>query len=176
MKKYSDDYSMRTGPARDYAYCDPCDYGRYRPDDMQLPEEDDDDYAEERYEDERNYMLSLYPDVCKRIKAIVDKECDKLEAEDRIMYEEYPSKDAIEKIVANIYVTVIDELNIPIETQDIQSEEKSVESQQFFFPPRHRFLRDNIHVIFLHELFRRRRRRFPRRFRRRRFYPPYSYY
>lgn len=174
MNKYNDEYPMRNNPGEDYRYSDS--YMRYSRDDMQMPTEDD--YDEDRYESDREYMLSLYPDSSKLIHALVDKECDKLEQEDSIMYEEYPSKEDIEKIVADIYAMVVKELSIPVETQEIEPEKKSeekseetaVETQQYYYPDRN-WLRDNVHVIFLNELFRRRRRRFPRR--RRSFYPYY---
>ena len=50
------------------------------------------------YDDERvermdlEYLKSMYPDVPKRLLPYVEEECDRMECENSMMYDEYPDK------------------------------------------------------------------------------------
>ncbi len=116
---------------------------------------------------DRQYMISLYPELSKRIQCLIEDECNKLEYEGSMMYDEYPDKNEIDKIVMRIYVVVEKEQMIP---------KQDIEGQQVIVPGRNIWLWDNVQVPFLNELFYRRRHRYPRRS----FYPyqpqPYQYY
>ncbi|PKM49380.1 MAG: hypothetical protein CVV02_16455 [Firmicutes bacterium HGW-Firmicutes-7] len=175
MKKYSYDYDMQTNPyasniSKDYPVADrkptyePEPPQMYIPQDMQRPMDEDVDYDDDDQADVQ-YMKSLYPDMCKRIQVLVDEECDKLEYDDSIMYDEYPDKEAIISIVGRIYVKMEKECAVPKMDVDIQSDEENVEAQQFGVPGRNIWLWDNVQVQLLNEMFGRRRRRFPRRYR-----------
>ncbi len=51
-----------------------------------------------QYDDERKerrdyeYMKSLYPDVAKRLLPYVEEECDRMEYDNSMMYDEYPDR------------------------------------------------------------------------------------
>lgn len=145
------------------------------PEDMPLPEEDFEEYDYEKDEVDRNYMISLYPDLCKRIQTYVEKECDELEYDGSVMYDEYPDKEAILAIVAKIYYKVEDECQIPKMAQDLKEEKSEVDTQQVGVPG-NVWLWDNVQVQFLNELFGRRRRRYPRRYGYRLYPYRYRYY
>ena len=50
------------------------------------------------YDDERTermdfeYMKSMYPDTAKRIRPYVEEECDRMEYENSMIYDQYPDK------------------------------------------------------------------------------------
>lgn len=133
---------------------------------IQMPmEEDEDDYddyeKDEKDEKDREYMISMYPDLCKCIQRLSEEECDKLEYEGSLMYDEYPDRKEIDKIVTRIYVIVEKEQVMPNLTQEVGTEEKEVEAQQVIVPGVNPWLWNNVQVGFLNELFGR-RRRYPR--------------
>ncbi len=159
---YQDDYD------RDESYLDDYDM------DYDYDMDTDDEYMNDEYfESDRNYMKSLYPETSKRIQKLVDDECDKMEYDGSMMYEEYPSKETIEKIVDKIYM-IMEKDNNPAFMQEIQAQENDLQSQQYLIPAGGGWLRDSIQVLLLNELFGRRRRRFPRRYRY--FRPPFRRY
>lgn len=154
---------------------------------MPMPEEDYEEYNEAELEEDKNYMISLYPDICRRIQQYVDEECDQLDYEGSIMYDEYPDKEAVMDIVGRIYFKVEKECQLPKMTQSVEEgvsdkEKSDVKAQQYGVG--NPWLWDNVQVVFLNELFGRRRRRYPRRYyqlypsryRYYRRYPRYSYY
>jgi hypothetical protein len=49
----------------------------------------DDGRREER---DIEYMKSLYPDMAKRLLPYVEEECDRMEYQNSMMYDEYPDK------------------------------------------------------------------------------------
>lgn len=150
----------------------------YAPQGIQTPMEEDDDFDENDNFDEndRQYMLSLYPDLCQRIQRLSEDECDKLEYEGSLMFDEYPDKKEIDKIVARIYVIVEKEQVLPKATQEVETLEKTVEAQQVIVPVGYPWLWNNVQVGFLNELFGRRRRRFPRHYRYPYQFQPYPRY
>lgn len=161
--KYTKPYDQYT-PEYDYSKKQ-----KYLPRDVQMPD------MEDEYEVDRQYMKSLYPELSKRIQNLVDEECDKLEYEDSIMYDEYPSKEDIDMIVAKIYIIIENEWDdIPNLAQDVDVMDNEVDTQQYqyYVPGRNIWLRDNIQVQLLNEMFGRRRRRYPRRYYRS-YYPRY---
>ncbi|MFA9377773.1 MAG: hypothetical protein ACERKZ_13590 [Lachnotalea sp.] len=73
---------------------------------------------EEQMERDTEYMKSLYPSQAKNIQALVDDECDKLEYEGSIMFDEYPDKLGLRKIRMDIYA----KYNKDIQKQDMQED------------------------------------------------------
>jgi hypothetical protein len=59
---------------------------------------------EEQMEKDKEYMKNLYPSQAKAIQAMVDEECDKLEYEGSVMFDEYPDKIAMKRISMDIFV------------------------------------------------------------------------
>jgi len=58
---------------------------------------------EEQMEKDKEYMKSLYPSQAKTIQALVDDECDKMEYEGSVMFDEYPDKISLKRICFDIY-------------------------------------------------------------------------
>jgi len=101
------------------------------------------------------YMKQLYPNTAKKIQSEIDNECDLLEYDGSVMFDEYPDKESLDKIVDRIYEKVGD-----------NEEESQIEMNSFRdFPRRRRqnHLRDIISLILLNEIFNRRRRHRSRR-------------
>jgi hypothetical protein len=97
-----------------------------------------------------DYMKQLYPRSAKRIQHEVDNECDKMEYDGSMMFDEYPDREALEKITDRIYDRIKE-----------MDEEPQVEANSlYFFPPRRHqnHLRDIVSLLLLGELLNRRRR------------------
>ena len=95
------------------------------------------------------YMKQLYPNTAKNIQKEMTNECDRLEYDGSFMYDEYPDKTSMDKIIDRVYEKV----------KDVE-EEPQLETNSISFFPRRRsnFLRDIVTLVFLNELFNRRRR------------------
>jgi hypothetical protein len=96
------------------------------------------------------YMKQLYPSVAKRIQSEIDNECDQLEYDGSVMFDEYPDKVTLDRIIDRIYDRVRQ-----------NEEEPEVEMNSFFGRPRGRrenLLRDVVTLLLLNEIFNRRRR------------------
>ncbi len=96
------------------------------------------------------YMKYLYPHSARLIQREIDNECDQMEYDGSVMFDEYPDKVYLERIVDRIYEKVKD-----------VDEEPQVETQSLYFYPtdrRSNHLNDLITILFLNEMFNRRRR------------------
>lgn len=125
------------------------------------------------------YMKELYPELAKRIQTMVDEECDRMEYEGSMMYDEYPDRVMIYRIVRRILDRLIAEGNInmiePRMDGDMENDTmgtESVEAMQNYGNCRGGNCRnpqfeDFIQVILLNEIF---KRRANRRNRRRRYW------
>ena len=101
------------------------------------------------------YMKRLYPKTAKTILKEVDNECDHMEYEGSMMFDEYPDKETLERLIDNIYNRI-----------KVIEEEPEVEMNSlYFYPPRRNqdHLRDIVSLILLSEIFNRRRRHRSRR-------------
>lgn len=58
---------------------------------------------EEENDRDVEYIKSLYPDKMKQIQELVEEECDKLEYEGSMMFDEYPDKLMLRKLCDDIY-------------------------------------------------------------------------
>jgi len=96
------------------------------------------------------YMKQLYPGPAKSILPYIESECDQLEYDGSVMFDEYPDKVALERIVDRIYEKV----------KNLE-EEPEVEAKSLYFYPQRRYgnnLRDIVTLLLLNEIFNRRRR------------------
>jgi hypothetical protein len=101
------------------------------------------------------YMKRLYPRTAKLVQKEVDEECDKMEHDGSMMFDEYPDKEYLEKIIDRIYNRI-----------DTQGQEPKVEMKSLYFYPPERgsnHLRDIVSLVLLSEIFHRRRRHRSRR-------------
>ncbi|MDF2843072.1 MAG: hypothetical protein K0R00_1498 [Herbinix sp.] len=97
-----------------------------------------------------SYMKQLFPTTARIIQKEVDNECDQLEYDGSIMFDEYPDRILIEKIVDRIYEKIKD-----------NDEDPRLQANSLYFFPEHRHrnpLRDVVNIILLNEFFHRRRR------------------
>lgn len=120
--------------------------------------------TEMEYEKDMDRMKELYPSGVKRILEIVEEECDKMEYEGSLMFDEYPDRLMLEMVIDRIY-------------QRTKDDGKDMEAEQYWGgmqppppgpgmppPPGHRPphydpgnpLRNLIGVILNNEMYRRR--------------------
>lgn len=97
--------------------------------------------TEREYERDMERMKELYPNRMKKLLAYVEEECDKMEYEGSMMYDEYPDKVMLYRIAANIY-----DKAAPVQ----ETEERRI--------GRDRDLLEVIQVLLYDEMYRRRGR------------------
>ena len=106
------------------------------------------------FDDERiermdfEYMKSLYPDIPKRILPYIEEECDRMEYENSMLYDEYPDKLQLGLMCGRA-------------CKNIEKNEKGIDKEEM------RNLRDLVEVMLYQELY---KRRSDNRRRRRRIY------
>ena len=106
------------------------------------------------FDDERiermdfEYMKSLYPDIPKRILPYIEEECDRMEYENSMVYDEYPDKLQLGLMCGRA-------------CKNIEKNEKGIDKEEM------RNLRDLVEVMLYQELY---KRRSDNRRRRRRIY------
>ncbi|WMJ85678.1 hypothetical protein [Anaerocolumna sp. MB42-C2] len=123
-----------------------------------------------------DYMKQMYPVTAKKLLREIEDECDKLEYDGSCMFDEYPDKVYLGRIVDRIYTKfqyMEDENEISAESissvkSDYDNKEKSVKSNQYDVDWRRdrrdhrdrrpRWLRDLIEVLLFNEILNRRRR------------------
>lgn len=139
------------------------------------------------YDDEKvermdfEYMKSLYPSAAKKVLPYVEDECDRLEYQCSMMYDEYPDKLQLRMMSGRIYDNVMKHEKMFYENgyEDV-AEQLQMEKQQAPRPGRGEpaqnrppqgtgrpnWLRDLIEVMLYQELYKRRcdNRRCRRRF------------
>lgn len=119
------------------------------------------DYDNERIEQrDFEYMKSMYPETAKRLLPYVEEECDRMEYEGSVIYDEYPDRLQMQLMTNRIYDRAknVDDINkeMDMEAQQ-QSRRRRGENN----------LKELIQLILFQELFRRRN---SHRRNRRRFY------
>lgn len=100
--------------------------------------------TEMEYEKDMDRMKELYPREVKRILECVEDECDRMEYEGSLMFDEYPDRMMLERITERIYQNVAGEASVKPVTQ---VQEKNVEAVH---------LKSLIGVILNNEMYRRR--------------------
>ena len=125
-----------------------------------LPEQAE--LEEMNVERDLTYMKRMYPEIAKEISKLAEDECDQLEFEGSLMFDEYPDKVAITSIVNRTY----DKLPYKDEMMETQNQDEDRDDRHNR-PPRRNPIFDLIHVILCNEMHCRRNRH---RRRRSRFY------
>jgi hypothetical protein len=103
-----------------------------------------------------DYMMELYPRTAKIILKEISIACDSLDYEGSCMFDEYPDRVSLDRIVDRIYDKV----------KYMEEEEPIVEASSLYHNPRRRrdnHLHDLVTLILLGEIFNRRRRHRSRR-------------
>lgn len=110
------------------------------------------DYMGQYDEDKRDveYIRRLYPKTVTKIQELVEEECDKMEYDGSVMYDEYPDKLMLKKVCDNIYG----------EARFMYEDDNGFTAAQLGRPCLHSgWCNDIIQILFLNELYRRRCRR-----------------
>ena len=100
----------------------------------------------------------MYPKEAKRIQRVVEEECDKMEYDGSLMFDEYPDRVMVQKLCDDIYNKVYDNTTAEVETEQYRDRRPGGG-----FPPpppppprRDRGGRDLIEILLFDEMFRRR--------------------
>ena len=96
------------------------------------------------------YMKQLYPKTARSIQREIDNECDQMEYDGSMMFDEYPDKEYLDKIVDRVYTRI----------KQTEEEPQVEMNSLYFYPPRRNqnYLRDIVSLLLLSEIFNRRRR------------------
>ena len=104
------------------------------------------------YEKDRDRMKELYPKEARKIEKIVEEECDKMEYDGSLMFDEYPDRVMLKKLCDKIYDKVYGTDQTEMETEEFRRRD----SGMYPPPPRHRPGMDLVQVLLFDEMFRRR--------------------
>lgn len=114
--------------------------------------------SEIEYERDRERLKEMYPKEAKRIQRVVEEECDKMEYDGSLMFDEYPDRVMVQKLCDDIYNKVYDNTTAEVETEQYKDRRPGGG-----FPPppppppcRDRGGRDLIEILLFDEMFRRR--------------------
>lgn len=105
----------------------------------------------ENYEDEVGdilYLKELYPASLTGLQKIIDDECDKLEYDGSIMFDEFPDKERLIVLENSIFERVKSKFQ---ETVAVRQQERGLPSEEW--------LKDIVCVLLINEMMRRRSRR-----------------
>ena len=114
--------------------------------------------SEIEYERDRERLKEMYPKEAKRIQRVVEEECDKMEYDGSLMFDEYPDRVMVQKLCDDTYNKVYDNTTAEVETEQYKDRRPGGG-----FPPpppppprRDRGGRDLIEILLFDEMFRRR--------------------
>lgn len=114
--------------------------------------------SEIEYERDRERLKEMYPKEAKRIQRVVEEECDRMEYDGSLMFDEYPDRVMVQKLCDDIYNKVYDNTTAEVETEQYKDRRPGGG-----FPPpppppprRDRGGRDLIEILLFDEMFRRR--------------------
>ena len=114
--------------------------------------------SEIEYERDRERLKEMYPKEAKRIQRVVEEECDKMEYDGSLMFDEYPDRVMVQKLCDDIYNKVYDNTTAEVETEQYKDRRPGGG-----FPPpppppprRDRGGRDLIEILLFDEMSRRR--------------------
>ena len=128
------------------------------------------------YDDERKerqdveYMKSMYPDEVKRILPFVEDECDRMEYEGSMIYDEYPDMLSVRMMCSRV-CNRIKEIGLEDMEETEPLDDRMEAQQRNRRRGRDHNIREIVEVLLLHELM---RRRTEHRRKRRQFYPGWN--
>ncbi len=103
-------------------------------------------------------LKEMYPDAAKEILPYVEEECDKLEYDGSVMFDEYPDRVMMGRIRSQIYDRVKDRFELPQE-EDKDDVFAMNQVSRRRYPPRKDWLGDMVDILLFQEMHRRRCRR-----------------
>ena len=112
--------------------------------------------SEIEYERDRERLKEMYPKEAKRIQRVVEEECDKMEYEGSLMFDEYPDRVMVQKLCDDIYNKVYDNTTAEVETEQYKDRRPGGGYPPPPPPRRDRGGRDLIEILLFDEMFRRR--------------------
>ena len=114
--------------------------------------------SEIEYERDRERLKEMYPKEAKRIQRVVEEECDKMEYDGSLMFDEYPDRVMVQKLCDDIYNKVYDNTTAEVETEQYKDRRPGGGFPPPPPPPPRRDLggRDLIEILLFDEMFRRR--------------------
>lgn len=114
--------------------------------------------SEIEYERDRERLKEMYPKEAKRIQRVVEEECDKMEYDGSLMFDEYPDRVMVQKLCDDIYNKVYDNTTAEVETEQYKDRRPGGGFPPPPPPPPHRDRggRDLIEILLFDEMFRRR--------------------
>lgn len=101
-------------------------------------------------------ISQMYPDVARSIMEYVEDECDKMEYEGSIMFDEMPDRVMFLRLCDGIYNKLKDNFENVEEIEDKDELFAMNKQTRRRYPPRQNWLGDMIQVIMLQEMYRRR--------------------
>ena len=112
--------------------------------------------TEMEYEKDMERMKELYPKDVGRILEYVEEECDKMEYEGSLMFDEYPDRLMLERVVDRIYQKVKEEDDDNMEAEQYRGDMQQDRRRRRRPDRRGDYLEDLIGVILNNEMYRRR--------------------
>lgn len=114
--------------------------------------------SEIEYERDRERLKEMYPREAKRIQKVVEEECDKMEYDGSLMFDEYPDRVMVQKLCDDIYKKVYEDQKAEVETEQYRDRRPGGGNPPPPPPPRRRDQggRDLIEILLFDEMFRRR--------------------
>ena len=117
-------------------------------------------FEETEYEKDCRRMQELYPRDARQIQSLVDRECDRMEYEGSMMYDEQPDKIQFRNIAGKIY----DKMKEKYTVQENNDRDENLEmlpenEKEKRYPPGENWLGDMVQVVLLQEMYRRREER-----------------
>lgn len=134
------------------------DLGRQQPSVMpyyQMPGYPQTLWQEMESERDARKLKEMYPDAAKEILPYVEEECDKMEYDGSVMFDEYPDRVMMGKIRNNIYDRVKGRFELP-EDEDRDEVFAMNRETRRRYPPRKNWMGDLIDVLLFQEMHRRR--------------------
>lgn len=120
------------------------------------------EYDDEQYNKDCMYMYSLYPEMSREILGYVKEICDREEYEGSPMFDEFPDKLRVQKMVDDIYgmAAYLENMYRPImeEDEEIHAQEHCVSCRG-----QDNWLKNLITALLINEMHQRRRRYFKRK-------------
>ncbi len=93
-----------------------------------------------------DYVKEMYPLTFARLQELTEQECNRQEFTGSMMYDEYPDKLGLLRLVNHIF-------------EQIKEEEKTCTGNECSKYPDDQWLKDIIMILLLNEIYRRRRKR-----------------
>ena len=112
--------------------------------------------SEIEYERDRERLKEMYPKEAKRIQRVVEEECDKMEYDGSLMFDEYPDRVMVQKLCDDIYNKVYDNTTAEVETEQYKDRRPGGGYPPPPPPRRDRGGRDLVEILLFDEMFRRR--------------------